>query len=288
MFSSDWSLVLFTVLTQTAVGIIVISEITRLAVGKSGAPLRWQVPAACLLTALGLIFSLTHLGTPLHSVFTILNLGSSWLSREILSVGAFFILILLLMLQRRKNPEAKAVPLAVAAVVVGLGAVFVMTKVYLLPTVPVWNSISTAVGFYGTMLLSGAVAGGLVGSLEIRHRADGGSTGTATIMTFSAAAMTGLVLKFIGIVLSMIALNNADNFGMNGLAMVADEGVAALVARIVMICAGVTLFIGFAFKAMHAQVKHFVNPALCAVVLVLAGEIIGRLMFYGTYLRIGI
>jgi len=288
MFSSEWSLVLFTVLTQAAVGIVVISEFTRLLLKNSGAHLKWQAPAACALTALGLLFSLTHLGTPLHSVFTILNLGSSWLSREILVVGCFFAVILLLVLQRRKAPEKGATPLAIASIVVGLGAVFVMTRVYLLPTVPVWNSIATTFGFFGTMLLSGSVACGLIGSLENRSAKNAESC-SSMAGVFCVSALVGLALKFIGIVLSMIALNNTDNYGMNALHMVADKGVDGLVAWIVMVCAGIGLFSWFALKAMGTkQIKLIASPALCALALVLAGEIIGRLMFYGTYMRIGI
>ncbi len=288
MFSSEWSLVLFTVLTQAAVGIVVISELTRILVKGSGAHLSWQAPAACVLTALGLILSLTHLGTPMHSVFTILNLGSSWLSREILVTGCFFAVILLLVLQRRKAPESAATPLSLAAIVVGLGAIFVMTRVYLLPTVPVWNSVATSVGFFGTMLLSGAVSCGVLGSMENRFCKDAeGCSSMAGV--FCIAALVGLTLKFLGIVLSMNALNNTDNYGMNALHMVADKGIDGLVAWIIMVCAGVGLFSWFAVKAMGAkQIRLIANPALCALVLVLAGEIIGRLMFYGTYMRIGI
>jgi anaerobic dimethyl sulfoxide reductase subunit C (anchor subunit) len=288
MFSSDWSLVLFTILVQSAVGIVVITEAARLFSGASGSTLRWQTPVACIMTALGLVLSLTHLGTPLHSVFTIMNLGDSWLSREILSVSAFFAAICVLSFVRIRNDEAKATALSALSMALGLLAVFVMTKVYLLETVPGWNTVSTAFSFYGTTLLAGAVASGVIGSIENSGK-DCDEDCTAVTGLLCASAQVGLALKFIAVALGMIALSNVGSLGTSGLDLVAGEGVSVLVVRIAMICAGVGIFTWFGFKAIGAkQFRLAVNPALCALVLVMAGEIIDRLMFYGTYMRIGI
>lgn len=288
MFSSDWSLVLFTILVQSAVGIVVITEGARLFFGADGKTLRWQTPVACLMTALGLLLSLTHLGTPLHSVFTIMNLGDSWLSREILSVSGFFGVVLAITILRMRAPEAKAQVLSAIAVVLGLVAVFVMTRVYLLETVPVWNTVATAFSFYGTMLLAGAVASGVIGSIENSgNECDESCTSVTGLLCISA--QVGLALKFIAIVLSMIALSNMDGVGTSGLDLVAEEGVGVLVARIAMICVGVGVFTWFGVKAIGTkQLRLSMNPALCALALVMAGEILDRLMFYGTYMRIGI
>jgi anaerobic dimethyl sulfoxide reductase subunit C (anchor subunit) len=288
MFSSDWSLVLFTILVQSAVGIVVITEGARLLSGADEKILRWQTPTACVMTAIGLVLSLTHLGTPMHSVFTIMNLENSWLSREILFVSAFFASILALAVLRRRKPEAKVQALSALAIVLGIVAVFVMTKVYLLETVPVWNTISTAFSFYGTMLLAGAVASGLIGSIENSGKECGESCTSITGL-LCVSAQVGLGLKFVGIVLSMIALSSVDNQGTTGLALIAGEGVTVLVVRIAMICAGVGVFTWFGLKAIGTkQFRLSMNPALCALALVMAGEILDRLMFYGTYLRIGI
>lgn len=288
MFSSDWSLVLFTILVQSAVGIVVITEGARLFSGAKGATLRLQTPTACVLTALGLVLSLTHLGTPLHSVFTIMNLGNSWLSREILSVSGFFAAILVLAVVRMRDAEAKAAPLSLLAMVLGLFAVFVMTKVYLLETVPVWNTVATAFSFYGTTLLAGAVVCGVIGSIENGGKECGESCTSVTGL-LCVFAQLGLALKFIAIVLNMVALSNVGSLGVSGLDMVASEGLTVLVLRIAMVCAGVGVFTWFGLKAMGAkQLRVAMNPALCALALVMAGEIIDRLMFYGTYMRIGI
>lgn len=288
MFSSDWSLVLFTVLVQSAVGIVVITEAARLFAGANGSTLRWQTPVACVMTGIGLVMSLSHLGTPMHSVFTIMNLGNSWLSREILSVSGFFAVVLALAVLRMRNPEARTSALSALAIVLGLISVFVMTKVYLLETVPVWNTVSTAFSFYGTMLLAGAVASGVIGSIENSGKKCGESCTSVTSL-LCLSAQIGLALKFIAIVLNMVALSSVDNLGVSGLDMVAGEGLTVLIARIAMVCAGVGVFTWFGLKAIGMkQLRLSMNPALCALALVMAGEIIDRLMFYGTYMRIGI
>lgn len=285
MLSSDWSLVLFTILIQTAVGMLVISEIGRLKNGTEGHAQNWQAPSVCLLAALGLVMSLSHLGTPSHSVFTILNLGTSWLSREILTVGGFFGLVLVLTVMRRKNP-ASGTPVAVAAMIVGLIAIAVMTNVYLLKAVPGWNTVATALSFFGTTLLAGSVATGVIIRLENRQM-EPESAGIPGILVF--ASLLGLTIQVIAIALGMLALGVEDNAGGSALSMIAQSGQMALAARIAMICAGAGLFAWVGGKAMAAKQPRFVTGyTVSALVLVLTGEVIGRLMFYGTYMRIGL
>lgn len=289
MLSSDWSLVLFTILVQTAVGMLMISEIVRLTTGATAESLRWQAPTSCLLTALALLVSLSHLGTPTHSIFTILNVGSSWLSREILSVGGFFLLVLALTLLRRRTPSAKATTLALTAVIVGLAAIMVMSRVYLLETVPSWNTVATVLGFYGTVLLLGSVASGLVKVLQqVVTHSDEEDAGSA-FGIFGVTVILGLTLKFVGIALSMLALSVANNYGVSGLGLITDDGVWALVLRIVLICAGTALFAWVGYRAMGSGRSRLVLGSTAgALILTLGGEIIGRLMFYGSYLRIGL
>ncbi|MDD4730568.1 MAG: dimethyl sulfoxide reductase anchor subunit [Desulfovibrio sp.] len=291
MFTSDWSLVLFTILMQTAVGMLVISEVARF-VAPQGAPrkLAWQAPVACGISALGLLASLSHLGTPTHSFFTIFNVGSSWLSREILAVGGFFGATLLLVLLRRKNPANHFWALSGAAMFIGLVAVFIMSKVYMLETIPVWDTSGTALSFYGTMLLAGAVAGGLL----LRFQTVSGPQAAKPavpdgkiLAVFCGAAVLGLAFKFIGIPLDMAAMGIADSYGTSGLDIVAVSGLGLLVLRFALIFAGAALFAWGLFKTIHSM-EIGSAATIGSFALVMAGEILGRLMFYEAYLRTGL
>jgi anaerobic dimethyl sulfoxide reductase subunit C (anchor subunit) len=153
MPTNEWSLVLFTILMQTSVGLLLASEAARLVTGVPRGALSWQTPTAGGLAAAGLLLSLTHLGTPAHSVFTILNVCSSWLSREILSTGAFFLALVALIALRARTPGQNAWGMSAVAVLLGLAAVAVMSRVYLLVSVPVWDTVATVLSFFGTALL---------------------------------------------------------------------------------------------------------------------------------------
>jgi len=293
MFTNDLSLVLFTILMQTAVGMLVVSEISRLYAGDgAGRQLSWQAPVACVLAAFGLVASMAHLGTPTHSVFTIFNLGSSWLSREILFVGLFFAATLLLVIVRRKNPSADASLVSGAAMVLGVALVFVMSKVYMLETIPVWNTGGTALSFYGTTLLAGAVAGGLLFSVQSGAVAKSPAAGAAQgrmLGVFLGAAVLGLGLKFLSIPMDMAALSATGGQGVSGLGMMAESGMSFVLVRFALIFAGAAAFAFGAFKVLSSrQAGALVGFGVLALAMVMAGEILGRMMFYGTYMRLGL
>ncbi|MCH5143721.1 dimethyl sulfoxide reductase anchor subunit [Desulfovibrio sp. UIB00] len=287
MLSSEWSLVMFTILVQAAVGMVLVSEAARLCFGVKAASLRWQTPVACAMSLVAVLLSLTHLGTPSHSIFTVLNIGHSWLSREIASVGCFSGLLLVLSVLRRNN--ASIAPLALVTVCMGLVTVGIMSKVYLLETIPVWNTVSTVLGFFSTVLLTGAVVSGMVYSLEKDAGGMGDANSGRLMGVGSLAATAGLALKFVSIPLSMLTLGVVGSTGASGMDMLAGTGVGILVICILLVFFGGALFAWSACRTVFAgHDRPLIGSTLCALALVLAGEVLSRLMFYGSYLRIGL
>ncbi|GEM_PF-1474062 len=114
------------------------------------------VAAGLMVVALALSF--LHLNNPLHSVYALSNLETSWLSREILFVSLFlFALALVSFILYFKKPGVKYYRTFIpGAAVIGLIMVYTMSRLYMIPTVPPWNSLSTLVGFYSTALLMGS------------------------------------------------------------------------------------------------------------------------------------
>lgn len=88
MQSMEFPLVLFTVLSQAAVG-MTIMEAVRPATGPEGEDARqkWRMVAG--LMVVGLIASLFHLGHPARAVTALAHLAKAWLSREVLFAGGF-------------------------------------------------------------------------------------------------------------------------------------------------------------------------------------------------------
>ena len=140
-----WSLVIFTLLGQAAAGVMM-----TLALSGRKADRVLGVVAVVLL-GIGTLVSLGHLSDPVASVYTIFNAENSWLSREILFVGLFGLSLLLwLAVQRHWTCWLSAL--------LGLGLIYVMSRVYTIPTVPFWNSdVSFWVFFFSGLLLGSLV-----------------------------------------------------------------------------------------------------------------------------------
>lgn len=90
MDTRELPLILFTLLTQVAVGMAVFAAVRQWAV-VDGPTTRsrneWIVILA--LIGLGVFAAFFHLGKPLGAIRMLANLGTAWLSREILSFGLF-------------------------------------------------------------------------------------------------------------------------------------------------------------------------------------------------------
>lgn len=91
MKNYEISLVIFTILSQLAVGLAVFTswQTRRLGTAAVSATM-WGYVTVCIGAALAA--SLFHLGHPLQAYTTLANLGVAWLSAEILFGGAFAVL----------------------------------------------------------------------------------------------------------------------------------------------------------------------------------------------------
>jgi len=91
-------LVTFTILAQMSVGAFLVLCVVKFFVARKAGVVEADrmgdrsLIAIIAVLGLGLLASLFHLGSPLAAPRAINNLGSSWLSREILSGSIFFVL----------------------------------------------------------------------------------------------------------------------------------------------------------------------------------------------------
>jgi anaerobic dimethyl sulfoxide reductase subunit B (iron-sulfur subunit) len=159
----DRPLVAFTLLIQLAVGWLVI----LLGLEAAGAPTAAPGPlVAILATSLAaLAISLLHLGSPSRAWLALANLRQSWLSREVVSAGAFVALAAGLAALRlgRIGPPALHATVAAAAATCGLLLVYAMSRVYRLRAMPAWDTPATTRSFFvATAVLGLAAAGAAV------------------------------------------------------------------------------------------------------------------------------
>ena len=93
MDTRELPLILFTLLTQIAVGMAVFAAVRQWAtVEGPTVKSRNEWITILVLIGLGVFAAFFHLGKPLGAIRMLANIGSAWLSREILSFGLFGVL----------------------------------------------------------------------------------------------------------------------------------------------------------------------------------------------------
>ncbi len=162
----EWPLVAFTILGQMAVGM---SLFIFLPMALS-AELSWNAQSREMaLLVLGLIFGLLmvaaalsffHLRHPLRARRVLANFRTSWLSREILFELAFAALVALaFVLVWTGNVQGLLFKAVMAgAALAGILFLVSMGKLYMLESVPSWNSVYTVTSFLLTAVILGAMA----------------------------------------------------------------------------------------------------------------------------------
>ncbi|HEX2917341.1 MAG TPA: DmsC/YnfH family molybdoenzyme membrane anchor subunit [Edaphobacter sp.] len=153
-----WSLVWMTSLMQLSVGTLV----TALVSGYTN----WIALTLILaLTAVTLNISVLHLGRPAYAWRALRMWRRSWLSREVLLFGLFFLSLLALTLAKWIS-SFRMLPLTSGALAVlqyaapafGIAGLLASARLYLVPARPAWNTSHTPVDFLFSALLLGAAA----------------------------------------------------------------------------------------------------------------------------------
>jgi DMSO reductase anchor subunit len=152
MQSMEFPLVIFTVLSQAAIGIALIGAV-RTASGPStgDAKREWQVVAGLMIV--GLIASLFHLGHPFGAPTALAHLGKAWLSREVLLAGSFtgLAVVAALISGKEGNPL-----FAWIGAVLGLLLVLATGMTYAPPALPAVNNSLPTFFFLASAVALGA------------------------------------------------------------------------------------------------------------------------------------
>ena len=199
MFSEEWPLMMFTLFSQLAVGTYLILILVRAAMKGKNSQVANQITRNGVtmvgpIMAIALILSVFHLGTPLGAYRSISNLGSSWLSREIVTAGGFFVLWAINYYFERKRKIGSA--LSWIAALFGLAAIFSMASIYATSVRPAWTNINTYIAFYGTTLLFGA-AGALASIVYGLKGTKVSAEVTNTLKKISFVAIAALAIQLI-------------------------------------------------------------------------------------------
>ena len=306
MESREFALLIFTILAQMSVGSFLVLGIVHFyAVKKAGMEeadrLSDRALVAIIVTlGLGLFASLFHLGNPLNAYRAISNPGTSWLSREILFGVGFALIGAIFVVMQRFKIATFAVRNVIAwlAAVVGLGLVYSMASLYMLPTQPAWNTLATPVLFYTTTLLLGSLAMGaafVANYAFIQQKSPGCADIQCTMMreALSKIAIASVVLlgiELVTIALRIGFLSTGSSEAVASAAMTIDTYGAVFVVQLVLLFVGAGVFGVFVYQNAQSPGKEKVlgNLAYGAFALVLISEVLGRFLFYATQVQIGI
>lgn len=157
MQSMELPLVLFTILSQTAIGMVFMSAVRAMA-GPHEEQTRNEWLLIIVLMGLGLMASLFHLGLPLEAYRALAHLKKAWLSREVLAAGTFMALICAIFLALVTGAGiSKSVKKALlcGAVLVGLVTLWASGMTYAPPSMPAINNALPLVFF----LISATILG---------------------------------------------------------------------------------------------------------------------------------
>lgn len=170
MNTHELPMILFTVLSQMSVGAFVALGVVQiLAVGRYPRSVIDRLADPALLAigptlVLGLIASMFHMNDIANTFNVFRNIGTSWLSREIVFGVAFAVLGVLFFIMQWRKIASPGIRQALAALtaLVGLGLVWCQSMIYYsLVTVPAWHHWATPLRFFATTILLGSLAIGV-------------------------------------------------------------------------------------------------------------------------------
>ena len=274
----EWPLVLFTVLGQSVVGGLIVTGLGWIAFDNNPAAQRRVVRSMFFLwVIMGLAFvaSILHLGSPWRALNSLNRLGQSALSNEIASGSLFFAIggLWWLLSFLHKMPELLAKSVLLISIIAGLGFVWAMTRVYQIDTVPTWHNGYTTLGFFLTVVLTGP----LLGAILLRQ-ANVSFSGSR----FATLSVIALLVAFIASFAQATSLAGIHSSVQQATALLPNFAQWQTVRMVLLV-----LGLGCWVCPLVRRKNPSFSGLLTGWVLVILGELIGRGLFYGLHMTVG-
>ncbi len=275
----EWPLMVFTVLGQCVAGGFIVMALALLYGVKDRAVRKRAellMVVLWILMGIGFIASILHLGSPLRAFNSLNRLGSSALSNEIASGSVFFAVggFWWLLTVFGKMPQALGKIWAVLTMILGVVFVWMMSRVYLIDTVPTWFSVWTPLSFFLTMFIGGPLLGYLLLSAA-------GVSGWG-MRILPVVSLLALLVSMVVVLMQGMELATLHNSIQQASALVPEYG-SLMAWRMVLLVIALVSWIVPQLKGYRPGV----GLLTLAMVLVIAGELIGRGVFYGLHMTVG-
>ncbi|HHD7791765.1 dimethyl sulfoxide reductase anchor subunit family protein [Klebsiella pneumoniae] len=276
----EWPLMVFTVFGQCVVGGFIVLALA-LMTGKLSREQEQRVVGSMfglwVLMGIGFIASTMHLGSPLRAFNSLNRVGASSLSNEIASGAIFFAVggIGWLLAVCKKLPAGLRSLWLVVTMVLGVIFVWMMVRVYnTIDTVPTWYTVWTPLSFFLTLFIGGP----LLGYLLLRVA---GVDGWA-LRLLPVVSLLALLVSIMVVVMQGSELATIRSSVQQASALVPDYGLL-MAWRVVLLALALACWCVPQIRGC----KPAVSLLGLAFVLILAGEMIGRGVFYGLHMTVG-
>ncbi len=262
-------LVIFTVLSQLAVGGLIVLwslEFSKTTVSVSTG--KKVAGSLVIIVAAALLASLFHLGKPLEAYRAITHVGSSWLSNEIVSFSAFFIVAVAYFFLWEEGKESART--LVGAILTGIGvfSIFATGMAYHMPSVPAWDNVAPFVFFALTAILLGAT---YVGSAVI-------------ILDKKPVNLYKLIIAAVLVsLISTVLYISMLSGGTESAAMTAENMMnsGAFWFRAILTWLVPLVLLGMVFLSKSKKVDN-TTILFSLFITLFIGELVGRVLFYST------
>jgi anaerobic dimethyl sulfoxide reductase subunit C (anchor subunit) len=302
MIINEWALVVFTILTQMAFGAFfllwIIHAVARRRIGVAEAD-RLSNPTFLAIPAIqgaALLISLGHLSQIMRAHLAVTHLGTSWLSAEVsFAIATFLVVGLFGILQWFKaTPNAFRSFLGILGMLLGIGTIYSMSRVYMIATVAPWNTFETMTSFYVASFLMGSLFVGT--ALTITHRAlrlsnEERAEWLGRVQSgLGIAALALLGVEFIVTPLYLTVLATGSATDRQAVTLLENQYRVIFAVRLFLLFLGAGIFAMLIYRnALKPEWRRRVAGfTYAAFAIVLASEVLRRFLFYVMRIRTGL
>ncbi|EPF5496602.1 dimethyl sulfoxide reductase anchor subunit family protein [Yersinia enterocolitica] len=275
----EWPLMVFTVLGQCVVGGFIVLGLALIFGGLSRGQqqrVHRSMFALWVLMALAFIASTLHLGSPMRAFNSLNRVGESALSNEIAAGSVFFAVagFYWLLAILNKMPALLGKIWLVVAMVLGVVFVYAMCRVYSIDTVPTWDNIYTPLGFVLTAFISGPMLGYLLLQwADINGRA---------MLQLPMISVLALIISLTSVIMQAASLPLIYSSVQQASQLIPDYG-TLMVWRLVLLVLGLGCWICPLIRGRTPMTLGMIF----AMLLIIVAELIGRGVFYGLHMTVG-
>jgi len=281
--NNEGALIAFTLFSQMIIGSTMVyalayfTSMDDISLLSSGFSLK--TPEFLLLLGLlvAILISLLHLGRPANAIHALNNLKTSWISREIFTVTLFSISLLVLFIARWLG-AGKAF-LTVSFVLSAMAALLLlvtMVRLYMIPAVSTWNNWLTPTNFTLTALISGLtlmLVFVLVFPIEF--------------IRVKPIILAIMILLLIEMVHSGFLYGHLNSIDLNDSNPFISEGIFKPFAIIRIAVIGFAILF-LLYVSVQEKAGYQSTLLILSIAFIFIEMILGRFVFFATYVRIGI